>query len=438
MSYSSEVLADSPLIWLRLGELSGTSAADSSGNGRNGTHNNTPTLGVAGALAGDSDAAATFNGTNEDVSVANGSWMNTGTAMSAECWVKSTATSGVVFSRGGGTSNPFHISASGAAAFLFRWGSASANASVSGTTSVNDGQWHHVVGTFDGTTLRMYVDGVLEGSSNAASTRSLWVTSADLRVASRGTSTFMAGTIDECALYGTALSQARITAHYDAGISSDATGTFAATLPTTTASFSGTYREAGSFSAVLPALTGSFTGTYVAPPTGTFAATLPSVAADIAGDYTPPATPTGDFAATLPVVIGSFAGDYHPHEAGTFDAVLPSPAADFTGTYTPGLETGSFAASLPIVTADFAGTYITLGETGTFAATLPLVTAAFVGIYDGPVPTDTSNALDGLDLVCVGYVTLTRPDVTPPTGLGVKVDKAIAYPNPVMVDGRVT
>ena len=29
------------------------------------------------------------------------------------------------------------------------------------TTDINDGTWHHVAGTFDGTNLRIYVDGIL-------------------------------------------------------------------------------------------------------------------------------------------------------------------------------------------------------------------------------------------------------------------------------------
>jgi len=37
---------------------------------------------------------------------------------------------------------------------------------VMGRSPVNDGAWHHVVGTRDGKMLRVYVDGVLEGTSN--------------------------------------------------------------------------------------------------------------------------------------------------------------------------------------------------------------------------------------------------------------------------------
>ena len=38
---------------------------------------------------------------------------------------------------------------------------------VTGPTRVDDGQWHHIAGTYDGTTMHMYVDGVLQASNSA-------------------------------------------------------------------------------------------------------------------------------------------------------------------------------------------------------------------------------------------------------------------------------
>jgi hypothetical protein len=39
---------------------------------------------------------------------------------------------------------------------------------VTGTTSVNDGKWHHVGGVFDGSALYLYIDGLLESAKAAA------------------------------------------------------------------------------------------------------------------------------------------------------------------------------------------------------------------------------------------------------------------------------
>src|SRR5215831_14920886 len=64
-AYSSAVLADHPVAYYRLGETSGTTAVDSSGNGSNGTYVGGVALGQPGALLpGDTDPAAGFNGSS--------------------------------------------------------------------------------------------------------------------------------------------------------------------------------------------------------------------------------------------------------------------------------------------------------------------------------------------------------------------------------------
>ena len=53
MSYSAEVLADSPLGYWRLGETSGTTLSDSSGNTRHGAYYGAPYLGRDSLLTSD-------------------------------------------------------------------------------------------------------------------------------------------------------------------------------------------------------------------------------------------------------------------------------------------------------------------------------------------------------------------------------------------------
>jgi hypothetical protein len=45
-----------------------------------------------------------------------------------------------------------------------------ANHPVTGHTAVPRGEWHHVAATYDGTTWRLYLDGVLDGTARAAAT----------------------------------------------------------------------------------------------------------------------------------------------------------------------------------------------------------------------------------------------------------------------------
>jgi hypothetical protein len=93
------------------------------------------------------------------------------------------------------------------------------------TVPVNDGQWHHVVATYDstdtGSEVKMYVDGgppVYTGSFAGPLTPNdepLGISSEVWEGAVVGNQGFQ-GLIDEAAVYGTALSQAQIQAHYDA------------------------------------------------------------------------------------------------------------------------------------------------------------------------------------------------------------------------------
>src|SRR6478609_8595556 len=83
--YSSTILSDSPLAYWRLGELSGSSAADASGNAHTGTYTGSVALGLAGAVAGDNDAAAKFDGSSAYVSLPVFSTLAT---WSVEAWVK--------------------------------------------------------------------------------------------------------------------------------------------------------------------------------------------------------------------------------------------------------------------------------------------------------------------------------------------------------------
>ncbi len=62
-SYPETVLADGPLVYYRLGETSGSVAKDSSGHGVAGTYGSGAVQGVAGAIAGDTNAAVSGDGT---------------------------------------------------------------------------------------------------------------------------------------------------------------------------------------------------------------------------------------------------------------------------------------------------------------------------------------------------------------------------------------
>jgi N-acetylneuraminic acid mutarotase len=84
--------------------------------------------------------------------------------------------------------------------------------SVSANRSLPTGTWHHAAMSFDGSTLNLYVDGVLAGSAQAAGT--IVTSSAELRLGShtgRALPDFR-GALDDLRIHGRALSAAEILA----------------------------------------------------------------------------------------------------------------------------------------------------------------------------------------------------------------------------------
>lgn len=221
-AYKATVLADSPVGYWRLGEASGTNAADSSGNGNTGTYTGGVTLGQPGAIQADPDglvnAAALFDGSSGYVQGPTAPVFTS--AITAEGWFYLTslpgAEEGIIVQRDGEFILRVDPSAEGKhlSAFVIIGGVAEPRASWSTVPSLNT--WYHAAMTWDGTTLRLWVNGV----QVASQTRSGSITSSGDRIAigssSFGTAGFFPGTIDEVAVYPTALSAARIAAHYAA------------------------------------------------------------------------------------------------------------------------------------------------------------------------------------------------------------------------------
>ena len=162
LTYSQQVLADSPRAYWRLGEASGTSAADSSGNNRTGTYLNTPTLSQTGALAGDANTAVAFNGTDEYVNVPYNAALNPA-AFTVEAWANVTGGQGsfrsLVTSRdyAPGNARGFVLYAAPDNTWQFWIGSGDWNIVYGPAVQLNT--WTHLAATYDGTTARMYVNG---------------------------------------------------------------------------------------------------------------------------------------------------------------------------------------------------------------------------------------------------------------------------------------
>ncbi len=89
------------------------------------------------------------------------------------------------------------------------WSGGESTPVVLGTTALQVGKWYHIVGTYDGSYLRMYVNGVLEGTT--ARSGAITTNNIDLYIGSKsGTSQFINATLDDVMIYNRSLSAQEI------------------------------------------------------------------------------------------------------------------------------------------------------------------------------------------------------------------------------------
>lgn len=93
---------------------------------------------------------------------------------------------------------------------------------LAGSIVVADDQWHHVAATFDGTTLKLYVDGVQDGIKTT--TFNTDGTTFDIGKRINGTSEYYTGNIDEVRVWNTARTQAELNAYKDTELQGNETG----------------------------------------------------------------------------------------------------------------------------------------------------------------------------------------------------------------------
>jgi len=216
-AYGQAVTADSPDLFWRLNTISST-LVDESGNGRTGNQTGSVTGGQTGPITGNTAANFQTNGLVVD----KYSW-NAPQAYTEEVWFKTTTTKG-------GKLIGFGNATSGLSSSYDRhvWmldngkvsfgANAGSQVVLTSTSAYNDGQWHYLVASQGSGGMRLWVDTVLVGS-NSNSVSQDYTGSFRIggdRVWSGSTNTYFTGTLDEAAVYPTALSEDAIRAHYAA------------------------------------------------------------------------------------------------------------------------------------------------------------------------------------------------------------------------------
>ena len=192
---------------------------DSTSNSNNGTDFNTPTFGASGKVNG----AVSFNATNaEYIDVADSASLDITGTITAEAWIYQSASQtwkGIVSKFGSSESYYLYLDASGFVTFATRvdpTGPPTANTYVAVAGAPPLDQWTHVIGTYDGTNVNVFVNGVK--TTGAAITGTIVPSADNVTIGSLfdNTSTYdFTGTIDEARISSISRSQDWITTSYN-------------------------------------------------------------------------------------------------------------------------------------------------------------------------------------------------------------------------------
>ena len=231
-TYADAVSADGPTQYWRLGEAAAPAVADSSAWLSSGSSQGTPTLGVAGAINGDANKAMGFNGSSQFLS--SGQKVSSPGSFSVEAWVNTTSTSGgkiIGFGdRQAGLDfggNPAMSSSYDKHLYMANDGTivfgvyTGGTVTLSSSPGMNNGQWHHVVGTQGPAGMQLFVDGNRVAKNAQAANQPYdgwWRVGGDNLNGwpNQPSSNLFAGSVDEVAVYPAALSTAQVRAHFSA------------------------------------------------------------------------------------------------------------------------------------------------------------------------------------------------------------------------------
>ena len=218
-AYSTAVLAATPSLYWRLGETSGTNAADSSGNSRNGTYGAGCTLNQTGAMPTYDSAAPSVLFGNSTTGVITSSYaaFPQGSKRTFMGWANRAATTDFDTIFGGSTLGLFLSSAAETVNWRpdglhsVAWGGANA---WPGTA-----QWVHWALTYDDTALlaELFLNGSSKGQLSVTSGQGYPASGGNFTAGASGTLNPWNGNQQDVAVFPTILSAAEILSIYQAG-----------------------------------------------------------------------------------------------------------------------------------------------------------------------------------------------------------------------------
>ena len=206
------------VVWYTLDEGTGTSLTDNSGTGNTGALSNSPSNpSWASGASCKVNGCLSFDGTDDSATTPSHTSLNT-SAFTIAAWIYLTALPAAddydsIISR---ESNPvdtgYALLIGGTSGFVEFWtANGTTFTGLNGTTTIVTNTWYLVVGTYDGTTKKVYVN-----TTNENTTAVSYSISTDSLVAYSGKSDDIStrsvtGFIDEIRIYGRALGPIDVT-----------------------------------------------------------------------------------------------------------------------------------------------------------------------------------------------------------------------------------
>jgi len=215
--YAAAVLADDPVAYWRLGEAPGSATAANSMGAPDGTYVGGVTRGAEGIFGASGDTAAELDGASGSVEVGDFFDFAGQVACSIEAWVRPTIIEveirRIVNKEVADGVDGWDVSVSTDSGLRFdRYAVGTRDQAIVAPPAT--GSWNHVVATYDGSEMCIYVNA---NPVCASASLSLTDTNAALFIGSRGgTERHFQGTIDEVAIYDHALSSDQIANHFAA------------------------------------------------------------------------------------------------------------------------------------------------------------------------------------------------------------------------------
>ncbi len=192
---------------------------DSSGNNLHGTPNGGITSGAGGVVC----SGYNFNGTNAYVTVPNNALLNQN-YVSVAAWVRHNSAplkNWEAILAKGDTTYRLHLNGgcsingiTTARAFTFGFNGGCNNADLNSGVVPVAGQWYHVVGTYDGVTIKIFVNGVLMNSQALTTTIGSNTFPLYIGENSQATGRNWSGDIDEIKVFNRALPDTEVLAMY--------------------------------------------------------------------------------------------------------------------------------------------------------------------------------------------------------------------------------